>query len=287
VEFKPGNHGARHWLNSEANRRILQGAGGHYIIGEKMRLGSKGIPAEALSRGGKFQRLSNGLDCKEVTVNPNSEARRRFVVVRNPEQLTRDRQKRADIIAEVEKRLTNLKQLSGEPHRKSVCELRSHEVFGRYIRQTKTGKLCLDKAKVKAEEHFDGKYLISTSDEHISVEDVVLGYKQLFEIERVFRDMKHLIDIRPVYHRLPDRIKAHVLLCWLGMLLIRVMETETVQTWRQMKKLFTTLQVGIHRTEAGEFWQTNALKPELKKLFETLKLKLPPRFYAIKPNNRM
>jgi hypothetical protein len=70
------------------------------------------------------------------------------------------------------------------------------------------------------------------------------------------------------------------------MMLIRVIETETVLTWRQMKKRFTTLQVGIHRTEAGEFWQTNALKPEFKKLFETLKLKLPPRFYAIKPNNR-
>jgi transposase len=71
---------------------------------------------------------------------------------------------------------------------------------------------------------------------------VVLGYKQLSEIERVLRDMKHLIDIRPVRHRLPDRIRAHVLLCWLGMLLIRIAEQENGQTWFQTKKALATLQ---------------------------------------------
>ncbi|MGB3971849.1 MAG: hypothetical protein WBL89_07740 [Limnochordia bacterium] len=85
----------------------------------------------------------------------------------------------------------------------------------------------MDKAKIRNESHFDGKYLLSTPDLGFSVENVVLGYKQLSEIERVFRAMKHLIDIRPVRHRLPDRIKAHVLLCWLGMLLIRIAEQET------------------------------------------------------------
>ncbi len=81
------------------------------------------------------------------------------------------------------------------PHEKAACALRSHKTFGKYIRQTKTGKLRLDKAKIQNEAQYDGKYLISTSDLGISAEDVVLGYKQLHEIERVFKDMKHLIDI--------------------------------------------------------------------------------------------
>jgi len=62
------------------------------------------------------------------------------------------------------------------------------------------------------------------------VEDVVLGYKQLFEIERVNRDLKHTIDVRPVYHRKEERIKAHVLLCWLALLLIRVAENESQES---------------------------------------------------------
>ena len=269
-------------FNSEANRRILQGAGGHYIIGEKMRLGSKGTPAEALSRGGKYRTLANGLECKEVIVGGDSEARRRFVVVRNPEEVKRDKEKRRDILEEAEKRLGELKQLSGQPHQKAACELRSHEAYGRYIRQTATGALELDAAKIKTEELLDGKYLLSTSDDWLPVEDVVKGYKQLFEIERVFRDLKHLVDIRPVYHRLSDRIRAHVLLCWLAMLLIRVAEDETSLTWRQMKKSLAALKVGIHRTSSGEVWQTSPLNTEVKSLLERLKLKAPPRYYAMK-----
>lgn len=273
-------------FNSERNRRILQGAGGHYIIGEKMRLGRNSTLPEALTRGGKYQKLANGLEAKEVIVGGDSESRRRFVIVRNPEEATRDKKKRDDILQEVERRLHDLGQLSGQPHKKATCKLRSHDTFGRYLRQTKTGELRLNKAKVRAEEHLDGKYLISTSDDNLSVEDIVLGYKQLFEIERVFRDMKHLLDIRPVYHRLPERIKSHVLLCWLAMLLIRVAENQTGQTWRQMKKIFSPIQVGIHSTDAGEIWQTSPVNKEAKGLFEALDLKLPPKIYALKPTSK-
>jgi hypothetical protein len=270
-------------FNSEANRRILQGAGGHYIIGEKMRLGPKGKPAEALTRGGKYRTMPNGLQCKEVIVGGDSEARRRFVVVKNPVEAERDRKKRGDIVAEVEKRLAELAQDSGDPHKKAACELRSHEVFGRYVLQDEDGGLYLDTGKIEAEERLDGKYLLSTSDDGLSADDVVLGYKQLFEIERVFRDLKHLVDIRPVYHRLADRIKAHVLLCWLAMLMIRVAENETEQTWQKMRKDLASLQAGIHRTSSGEVWQTNPLRAEVKQLLERLKIKPPPRYYAIKP----
>ncbi|WRP14336.1 hypothetical protein VLY81_13085 [Geochorda subterranea] len=68
-------------------------------------------------------------------------------------------------------------------------------------------------------------------------EDLVYGYKQLWQVERVHRDLKHTVDVRPMYHRLDDRIRSHVLLCWLALLMIRVAENETGQTWRQMRDL--------------------------------------------------
>ncbi len=234
-------------FNSEDNRRILQQAGGHYIIGKKMRLGSQGKPHEAFSCKGKHQKLDNGLEIKEVIIGGDSEA----------------------------------PQLGGEPHKKAACALRSHQVYGRYLRQTKAGKLALNHAKIRAEEHLDGKYLVSISDDKLSSKDVVLGYKQLAAIERVFKDLKHLVDIRPVYHQLADRIRAHVLLCWLAMLLIRFAENETEQTWHEMKRTLSTLHVGGHRTRFGEVWQTNPVDEGQKKLFETLQLKPPPRYYSI------
>ncbi len=164
-------------FNSEANRRKLQTAGGHYIIGEKLHQGPNAEPVEALMRGGRYRKLANDLEIKEVIVGGDSETRRRFVVVRNPVEAKRDELKRDDILKETDRRLTELKQLEGEPHEKAACSLRSHPVYGRYILQTNTGELQIDKAKIKDEALFDGKFLISTSDDGLSAEDVVMGYK--------------------------------------------------------------------------------------------------------------
>jgi len=268
-------------FNSAENRRTLQGAGDAFIIGEKMRLGKGGTLPEALTRAGRYKTLANGLRVKEVIINQGSVAARRFVVVHNPEQAERDEMKRNDIIAEAERRLAGLGDLTGKSHTKAVCDLRAHKVFGRYLRELKSGALKLDKAKIAAEAKLDGKYLISTSDEHLSTEDVVLGYKQLHEIERVNRDLKHTVDVRPVYHRRGDRIKAHVLLCWLALLLIRIAENESGESWHQLKKVFRPLLVAEHQTQHGVISQTNKLTPEQKRVLDGLNLKAPKRYLAI------
>ena len=97
--------------------------------------------------------------------------------------------------------------------------------LNRYLRVTPGGLLRIDAKKVKAEENLDGKYLLRSSDPKITAADIALGYRQLLEVERGWRDMKQVIDLRPVYHRLEERIRAHVILCWLALLLIRIAET--------------------------------------------------------------
>lgn len=84
--------------------------------------------------------------------------------------------------------------------------------------------MVLDRAKIAVEAWLDGKYLLSTSDPDLSAEDVALGYQNLLEAERGFRDLRSTIALRPVFHRLEPRIRAHVLLCSLALLLIRVAE---------------------------------------------------------------
>ena len=61
----------------------------------------------------------------------------------------------------------------------------------------------------------------------------------LLEAERGFRDLKSTLDLRPVFHRIEPRIRAHVLLCWLGLLLILDAERRTGLTWRRI-----TLELG-------------------------------------------
>ena len=119
------------------------------------------------------------------------------------------------------------------------------------------GLLRLDAAKVAADAKLDGKYLLRTSDPHLSTEDIALGYKQLLEVERGWRDMKQVLDLRPVYHRLEDRIRAHVLLCWLALLLARIVETRAstpdgqATTWPRARDKLQRLHVGTFTGPAG------------------------------------
>ena len=149
------------------------------------------------------------------------------------------------------------------------------------MRQTKTGKLRINKAKIKADEHLDGKFLLSTSDDTLATDDVVLGYKQLMDVERCFRDLKHTLDIRPVYHRLSERIQAHVLICWLGLLFIRVAEQETEKTWHTMTQILSTIHAGQHEYRGDHVVTTNPLTPAQAHLFKKLNLPLPPKIYDI------
>ncbi len=272
-------------FNSAENRRILQGAGGHYLVGEKLRLGPDGRPPEPLGRGGKDKKLPDGLEIKEVIVGPGSPARRRFVIVLNPEEAERDHKKRESILQELKKRLAELEQLDAQAHTKAVCWLRAHETFGRYLRQGRGGRLVIDRQKVQREARLDGKFLVSSSDDFLSAEDLAYGYKQLWQIKRIHRDLKHVVDIRPVHHRLEDRIRSHVLLCWLALLLIRVAENETGRTWQQIKKLTSAIDVGHHRTVNGEVSQVRPLGTEQKDLFRALELEPPPRYLKIQPRS--
>ncbi|NBM14212.1 hypothetical protein [Streptomyces sp. GC420] len=83
------------------------------------------------------------------------------------------------------------------------------------MRTSKNGRLAIDRTKIKAEERLDGKYLLTSSDPHLSTEDIAVGYKALLEAERGFYDLKTVLELRLVFHRLEHRIRAYVLPCWL------------------------------------------------------------------------
>jgi transposase len=70
---------------------------------------------------------------------------------------------------------------------------------------------------------FDGKLALITNAPDLTAADAVTRYKGLADIKRGFRVLKSDIEIAPVHHRLPDRIRAHALICFLALILYRVM----------------------------------------------------------------
>jgi hypothetical protein len=148
---------------------------------------------------------------------------------------------------------------------------------------TPGGLLRIDKARCKTEANLDGKYLLRCSDPHLPAADIALGYQQLLEVERGWRDMKQILDLRPVYHRLEQRIRAHVVLCWLALLLIRIIETTTGQTWHHVRRDLDRLHAVTFTGPTGTFRQrTDPTKPQTD-LYARLDLPLPKKIIEITP----
>jgi hypothetical protein len=266
-------------FQSAENRRYLQRAGGHYILGEKLRSNSKEAKA-ALSRQGRYHTIVGNLRVKEVVIDDGT-MRDRFVICHNPEEAARDHAIREALLAQITAALDGSDRLPAAERATLHAQLSSKRGLKRYLRSTKTGLLRVDRAAVTAEAHLDGKFLLRTSDPTLTAEDVALGYKQLLEIERGWRDMKTTLDLRPVHHRKEDRIRAHVVLCWLALLLIRIAENQTHETWRNLRDELQRMHLGTFTGPAGTSRQRTDLTHHQREILKALELPTPPRFLAL------
>jgi hypothetical protein len=265
-------------FTSAENRRYLRKGGNHYIIGERLRSGSPEAEA-ALSRQGRYQEVAGNLRVKEVRIAEDE----RFVICHSPEGAERDAAIRARMIARLKELTGGSDALSKDKRAELRGVISTKPGLNRYLRVTPGGLLRIDAGKAKAEENLDGKYLLRTSDPKMTAEDIALGYRQLLEVERGWRDLKQVIDLRPVYHRKEERIRAHVILCWLALLLARVAENAAGQTWPELRRQLDRIAVGTFAGPAGTFRQRTEISPAQATILEQLGIDPPPRIYQLTP----
>ena len=262
---------------SEENRSYLQRAGGHYILGEKLRQGTDN--RAALARPGRYRVVEQGLEVKEVWVG-EGERRRRFVVCRNLDEARRDKLRRERALERLEEELEAIGRRRGEVRTRAEAELLTHPSFKRYLSRRR-GRLQIDRRKAREEEQLDGKFLLSSSDDSLSAAEIALYYKQLKEVERGWRDQKHVLDLRPIYHRKQERIRAHVLLSFLALLLTRVAETRASDTWPNLRRELERMHLGYFQGSAGRVQQRTETTPRQRQILAALELPEPARFRAI------
>jgi IS4 transposase len=262
-------------MSSEENQRILQRGCGQYILGEK--LSGDHLNEAALAHPGRFKVVADNLHIKEVFAGEGT-GRRRYVIAYNPQQAELDRINREQIL---ERLSCELNVLNRNNKTKAQCKLLLHRSMGRYVKELKNGKLKIDKAKVARDEKLDGKYLLSTSDQHLSAEDIALGYKQLLEVERAFRTLKSTLCLRPVYHSKDDRIRSHVLICWLALLLVRIAEVGTELTWPRIRRQMQQLNLIEFFDNNGRILQHTELTANQRNILNKLKINPPKRVLKV------
>lgn len=266
-------------FSSAQNRRHLMRAGGAYILGEKLRSAAPGIQA-ALARQGRYRQVAENMHVKEVKI---ADVDDRMVICFNPDAAVRDAAIRDQLLTQLEQMIDGSDTLSATGRARLSGVISTKPGLKKFLKTTAGGLLRIDTARIKAEQKLDGKFLLRCGDARLSAEDIALGYKQLLEVERGWRDMKQIIDLRPVYHHLEDRIRAHVTLCWLALLLIRITETSTGQTWNQLRAELQRIHLGTFTSGHGTFAHRTQLTADHKLILKALNLPEPPLVISAAP----
>jgi len=270
---------------SAANRAYLSRGGGHYIHAEKLR-GTNAEAAAALARQGRYHEVAGNLRVKEVWVPAKDAGERaeRFAVCHNPEQAERDRAVRERLIAHLADLIDGSDAWTPGQRHELIGSLKDKPGLRRLLRRTKNGLLRVDRGAAAREAHLDGKWLLRTNDHTLTPEDLAAAYKQLIAVERGWRDMKGALRLRPVFHHREDRIRAHVQLCWLALLLIRVAENATGDTWRNLHHELDRMHLVTLATSDGRVAQRSAATPGHQAIFSALDLREPPKFFDFAPS---
>jgi len=242
-----------------------------YILGARMRKVKK-IRDHVLSHPGRYREVRpegtlskdpSPLKVKEVLLGGN-----RYVICLNPRQARKDAADRQAILDSLQEKIkTHPKGLIG------------NKGYRKYVKIEKDS-VSIDRDKIQWESRFDGKWVLMTNT-HLSADEVALKYKELWQVEQVFRDVKSVLETRPVYHQKDENIRGHVFCSFLALVLRKELDRRLQQAghcfeWADIKQDLKALQ----EVEIQENGKSLALRTQCLgtcgKLFQAVGVAVPP-----------
>jgi transposase len=209
-----------------------------YILGARMRKVNE-IKHDVLSRQGRYKEVfTEGktskdpapLKVKEVSINGT-----RYIVCINTKQARKDAQDRQIIVDSLKEKIKN-----------GPKKLIGNKGYRKYLK-IKSSNVTIDQDKIDFDSRFDGKWVLKTNTD-LTAEQVALKYKELWQVEQSFRDIKSILETRPVFHQKDETIKGHVFCSFLALVL--------------RKELYRCLE------KAGHSFEWYDIKQDLKALQE-------------------
>jgi len=257
-------------MNDLEERKIL------YILGARMRKVNK-IKQDVLSRAGRYKEVyperksskdPSPLKVKEVIIDGQ-----RYILCLNTKQARKDAQDRQTIIDTLKERI-----------RKNPKALIGNKGFKKYLKLDRN-HITIDHKKINEEARFDGKWVLETNTD-LSPERVALKYKELWQVEQAFRDVKSVLETRPVFHQCDETIRGHVFCSFLALMLRKKLYQRLERAgysfeWFDIKQDLKSLQEIIIKDNG----KTLAIRSECLgtcgKVFQAVGVALPPTIREI------
>jgi transposase len=180
-----------------------------YILGARMRK-VKEIKEEVVCRAGRYRQVypepkrskdPAALKVKEVSVGDN-----RYIVCLNTKQARKDAQTREAIVESLKSKI-----------KKDKSKLVGNKGYRKYL-TLERDSVKIDYGKIEADSRFDGKWVLKTNTD-LPADQVALKYKELWQVEQAFRDIKSILETRPIFHKCDETIRGHVFCSFLALVL--------------------------------------------------------------------
>ena len=259
-------------MNSQDNRTELSRACGKYMLACRMANVAE-IKRDVLSKKGRYTVFKDNLQAKEVIVG-DGVRRKRYILCFNPKEAKRQRKHREEVVALLERELES--HPKSEASAQWAIELLASRRYKRYLRVTKSGLIRIDRGAIRQAAKYDGKWVLETNDDTISLEDAAMGYKGLMVIERCFRSLKRTqIKMTPMYHWLSRRIESHVKICVLALMIERIAERTCGQPWSKICRALKQLQVTKFFHLNNRVYLRNEISADTRNILKKLDIKPP------------
>jgi transposase len=256
---------------SQSTVEAMEARGLNYILGVRMRRVNH-VKREVLSRAGRYQevipeiKLSKApapLRVKEVMHNDT-----RYILCLNPRQARKDKADRDIIVESLRDRIkSGAKTMIG------------NKGYRKYLQVTK-GAIKINDSKVMEEERYDGKWVLTTNLD-MPADRIALKYKELWMVEHIFRDVKSILETRPIYHKVDETIRGHVFCSFLALVLrkeldMRMEAMGEIVEWLQIKQDLKRLHEVVIEQSGRKIALRTEASGDCHKVFKAVGMALPP-----------
>lgn len=249
----------------------LEGEEIHYILGVRMRR-NVGLAPQLLNEDGYKEitgprinrKAPSPLKVKEALING-----RRYIICINHEEVLADKQTRQLILSSLRESIKH-----------GSNAFIGNKGYRRYLRIEGGAHFVIDEKKVLDDARYDGKWVLTT-DTDLPAKDVALKYKQLLMVERIFRDMKSVLETRPIFHKCDETIRGHVFCSFLALVLRKELEKSLEKTgerfeWEDIKRDIKALQEMTIKDNGKEITVRSRVEGCCGKVFQAVGVALPP-----------
>ncbi|MGH2552669.1 MAG: IS1634 family transposase, partial [Chitinophagaceae bacterium] len=208
-----------------------------------------------------YQQAGKSLLIKEVKIEGG-----RYVICYHEEEAKKEAVRREQLVESLKKKLE-----AGSPK-----QLIGNKGYRSYLKMEKQA-LKIDQQKVKEEAQWDGIFVLKTNSK-LPSEEVCVRYKELWQVEHLFRQSKSILETRPIFHKYDETIKGHVFCSFLALVVMKelMLRNQYKLEWQQMRQDLDALYETKIAVDGKSYWIRSPLQGVANTVFRTSGIAIPP-----------